>query len=65
LIETGDKILSIHMLFDPFWGISFDEFDDPEDCLSNGQKNLLGYALMQARAQIIEEENSPFKEDFG
>jgi len=43
------------MLFDPFWGISFDEFDDPEDCLSNGQKNLLGYALMQARTKIIEE----------
>lgn len=29
-----------------------DEFDDPHDCLVNGQKNLLGYALMKARERI-------------
>ena len=29
-----------------------DEFDDPHDCLCNGQKNLLGYALMKAREKI-------------
>lgn len=56
--ETPDKtisynpILAIHMLFSPYWGVSMDEYDDPHDCLVNGQKNLLGYALIKAREKI-------------
>jgi hypothetical protein len=44
--KSYDPILTIHLLFSPYWGVSMDEYDDPHDCLFNGQQNLLGYALM-------------------
>lgn len=44
-------------MFDNLWGVSFDEYDDDEEgamlsIVEGKQKNLLGYALMQARHKI-------------
>ena len=43
-------------MFDSLWGMSFDEYDDDNegvvDCFKDGQKNILGYALMKARYKI-------------
>jgi hypothetical protein len=34
--KSYDPILTIHLLFSPYWGVSMDEYDDPHDCLFNG-----------------------------
>lgn len=57
LKETGDSILVVSIMFDNLWGVSFDEYDDDEEgaqlsIIEGKQKNLLGYALMQARHKI-------------
>ena len=46
------------IFLDNLWGVSFDEYDDDEEgavasMLEGKQKNLLGYALMEARHKIL------------
>ena len=58
LLETGDSILVVAIFLDNLWGVSFDEYDDDEEgavasMLEGKQKNLLGYALMEARHKIL------------
>jgi predicted NAD-dependent protein-ADP-ribosyltransferase YbiA (DUF1768 family) len=44
-------------MLDNLWGLSFDKYDDDEEgaqlCFQEGQKNILGFALMTARDRIL------------